>query len=1069
MNNWSMLGLEPTEDREAIKRAYMAGLTKHNPEDDPDGFSRFRLAYENILKELDQKDKENENDQTPLGLFMNKLTDVYNDIDRRRDEAVWEALLKDEACMRLDLVEATEQSVLTFLMDNNILAKRVWNVLNNRFDWASRADDLKQQFVPNFIDFVVRSLTWEDLTEELFELDADAKAHHYDKWVQLYYEISSMVNMYQTENPNFAEKQKELEALPVRHIYYNLQLARMYIGLSKPEESLAITEVIYGNNPEDTFARYTHAMGLLHTGKHEEALAHYNDMLAKNPAYVDAKKGIVDVRMAMKDYTGAREVLLDILNEYPYDTYAYSAFQSVTEEMVKILEEKHAANPKDLDTLFDLAKNYLNANQLEECRRILNRAPKDDTRYYEYMSEVYSRNGEFDKALPLHETLLSREQKQIHYNGYVRTLIALNRLEDALEQIEKGLALQEADSIWAVALCERKGYALYVQGRFEDALAALDQGIKLNDRSANLYQHKAKVYMDMGYFSEAIDCCETARMIIPYMTDAYTLQMEIYNNAGMFEQMLYVSDLADQVNFDSPRVKYHKAGALRMLGDNAAAKEIIDALLVAEFDEGYRDLFYVEASHLAEAEGRLDEAIAYIKKAIDLQKTNPHHYVVLGNLHSLRREYREAMKIFDQLIKENKDHVLALIGRGDTFEAQGNFTAARKDYEAILAAYPEYDLAFARMIGSYMNEGLHDKAIEWANKRIEMSGSLDNYLDLAFVYRNAGRNEKAEETFKDIIKRFPDDMEGYRSYGYFLGNQKRADEAIEQLKLAIEKDPNYGDVYEELGFHLENKACYEEALAIVAQGWALELGNHGALAMRKGFILKAMGRYQEAAESMQEAAALPEQLDGWGLADIYDRIASIYELDLNDAAAALKYYTLSLEQDKNYASALRGMGDLYLYFFKDYTKALEYYARKIAVEPNEPGAYVVKARACAKAGKKIAAWLSYKKAIKLYEKEEREEIEEKGTLCPEVYLANCYLGLGKHELARKGFQAMLGAPERKKSWCAKSACDVCLHGLGQLAEQAGDLDSALDYYEQAIAVSNSVRHNEAKKAILERK
>ncbi|MEK9764900.1 MAG: DUF805 domain-containing protein [Thalassolituus sp.] len=43
---WQVLGLEPTHDQRAIKKAYRALLKEHGPEDDPDMFMRIREAYE---------------------------------------------------------------------------------------------------------------------------------------------------------------------------------------------------------------------------------------------------------------------------------------------------------------------------------------------------------------------------------------------------------------------------------------------------------------------------------------------------------------------------------------------------------------------------------------------------------------------------------------------------------------------------------------------------------------------------------------------------------------------------------------------------------------------------------------------------------------------------------------------------------------------------------------------------------------------------------------------------------------------------------------------------------------
>ena len=43
---FALLGIAPTLDPLAIKRAYFAALTKHPPHSDPEGFKRIRSAYE---------------------------------------------------------------------------------------------------------------------------------------------------------------------------------------------------------------------------------------------------------------------------------------------------------------------------------------------------------------------------------------------------------------------------------------------------------------------------------------------------------------------------------------------------------------------------------------------------------------------------------------------------------------------------------------------------------------------------------------------------------------------------------------------------------------------------------------------------------------------------------------------------------------------------------------------------------------------------------------------------------------------------------------------------------------
>lgn len=49
MNIWDVLEIEATSSARAIKRAYARQLTKHHPEDDPEGFRLVQAAYERAL------------------------------------------------------------------------------------------------------------------------------------------------------------------------------------------------------------------------------------------------------------------------------------------------------------------------------------------------------------------------------------------------------------------------------------------------------------------------------------------------------------------------------------------------------------------------------------------------------------------------------------------------------------------------------------------------------------------------------------------------------------------------------------------------------------------------------------------------------------------------------------------------------------------------------------------------------------------------------------------------------------------------------------------------------------
>lgn len=53
MDAWQELGISPTTDRRDVKRAYARKLKTTHPEDDPEGFQALRIAFEEIMSELE--------------------------------------------------------------------------------------------------------------------------------------------------------------------------------------------------------------------------------------------------------------------------------------------------------------------------------------------------------------------------------------------------------------------------------------------------------------------------------------------------------------------------------------------------------------------------------------------------------------------------------------------------------------------------------------------------------------------------------------------------------------------------------------------------------------------------------------------------------------------------------------------------------------------------------------------------------------------------------------------------------------------------------------------------------
>ena len=110
--NWSLLGIAPTKDKKEITAAYRSQLAHTNPEDKPEEFKALRAAYEEALALADKADEMPARDESPVGLWMERIRALYGDFSARIRAENWQELLADEVCVALDTRPLAEEALL---------------------------------------------------------------------------------------------------------------------------------------------------------------------------------------------------------------------------------------------------------------------------------------------------------------------------------------------------------------------------------------------------------------------------------------------------------------------------------------------------------------------------------------------------------------------------------------------------------------------------------------------------------------------------------------------------------------------------------------------------------------------------------------------------------------------------------------------------------------------------------------------------------------------------------------------------------------------------------------------
>ncbi|MCM3272016.1 J domain-containing protein [Paenibacillus elgii] len=207
MRMWEILGIDPTHEVLAIKKAYAAKLKIHHPEDDPTGYQQLREAYDQAIKlakrqqkqtsrsdeepeafetsvvreedgseagdiaeheedELYDEDdgpqriprmviwqeqgKERDDPESQAKHFMERVEELYGKFPSRINPNQWAELLNSDVVWNINLQNGISGRLLDFLEEHYFLPKEVWKLLDSAFHWNGLVAEDKESFLEQY-------------------------------------------------------------------------------------------------------------------------------------------------------------------------------------------------------------------------------------------------------------------------------------------------------------------------------------------------------------------------------------------------------------------------------------------------------------------------------------------------------------------------------------------------------------------------------------------------------------------------------------------------------------------------------------------------------------------------------------------------------------------------------------------------------------------------------------------------------------------------------------------------------------------------------------------------------
>ncbi len=137
-------------------------------------------------------------------------------------------------------------------------------------------------------------------------------------------------------------------------------------------------ERILALDPEDTGTRFDLAKTYQRDRAYDKAIAHYQELLKRQPDSFDAQQGLAECYMAKEDYANAKRAYKGALALTTDDTKRLLLYQKVLEAEEKLVGAGNKLGEDGLEALLEMAKLYLKQGKKEKAKEQLDRLEKEN-------------------------------------------------------------------------------------------------------------------------------------------------------------------------------------------------------------------------------------------------------------------------------------------------------------------------------------------------------------------------------------------------------------------------------------------------------------------------------------------------------------------------------------------------------------------------------------------------------------------------------------------------------------------------------------------------------------------
>ncbi len=1029
--DWTVLGIAPTKDEKVITDAYRTRLTNVNPEDHPEEFKALRAAYEEALRLARLEEIETEKDDSPIGLWMEKVKAIYEDFSARIQLARWQELLGDDLCLALDTRPQVEAALLEFFMESYHLPQVIWQLLDHTFSWMDRKEELYENYPRDFIDYViVDGVNYQEaLPCELFE--PGQSGADCDNYRSLYFRGN------RTANEELQPILDQMDELSEWHPYGELLRCRCLFGAEKSEEARKLSKELAQRYPHEMRIVLFWIEACADEGKWDEVEKLCRKVLEESPGLARAKRLLAESLAQREEYLEAKELMYQLVDDSNGDLEQIGGLTETmrqwNELLLAKLEKQYQENPEDEENAYELGWCYLQSNLDEKAKELckhLSKTPSDPYGYHNLCAKVALSTNDYQNAL---EHLCTGEKilRKLQPDGTTKIERRIRKLPEYLQL--QGVCHQELGDEEMAEKC------------FEEALAVDPENTHILTDLIRIYQSK-KMY---------IRAVELATKLTQVLPDAYHSHLLLAS--GLFE-LHEDRDAFAEINRSielNGNELFSYILKLKILLRNSAWDAVHDELKFLH-EHGVNGEIHIDwcEAQLIEFEQK-DEAKALeaykgIAKRIEEGEEMgeaPDVYHRITVLEARGKDCREKdtnqklMAILDKGLSYGGEHFDCLDYKAWLYKVAGNDKEALEIFHK-LEKMPRRGLYIEQELAEiYYHDLVHngDKALHYYQMLVEKEERGEYYFYIGTCYRYLGDYEASIQAFLKEQELDPDDIDGYKGLSYAYEYAGDYEKALEQTQITVD-------------------------MAIQAKK------NINANLYHKIKLLRRLGRPEEALKTAEELDKYSEnhepdykiQFEICIQFGLWDRAQLILARWKGSGLEKQDYLEASIRFDVLRGQLARAKGRLLFSGNKmkksakdslledlagvelDAKAQLKYWDEVMAEHPNDSRGYLNYAEVLAQMGNKKDAHMYARKALNLIEKEILNDVRDNTLFHARRAIALAVLG--RMDEAQEEMDRIHGM--RLCEMCSYGGCKDAEFYEAEFYELSGDYAEAMKCYKK---------------------